>query len=125
MGAFEEIKGKAKEAVGEVTDNADLVREGEAQEDKGQAELRPTKARAKAKAHEAKAEVHEARQKSAERASSPKPEAARAVPSPPHGGPARGVGEVGLVEDAGDPAVAVVPAVLVGSDDQEVERRSA
>ena len=28
MGAFEEIKGKAKEAVGDLTDNDDLKREG-------------------------------------------------------------------------------------------------
>jgi uncharacterized protein YjbJ (UPF0337 family) len=68
MGVFEELKGKAKSAVGDVTDNPDLVREGEAQEDKGRAEREATEARAKAKAHEAKAEMHEARQEAAERA---------------------------------------------------------
>ena len=67
MGVFEEVKGKAKSAVGEITDNPDLVREGEAQEDKGRNEREASEARAKAKAHEAKAEVHEARQEAAER----------------------------------------------------------
>jgi uncharacterized protein YjbJ (UPF0337 family) len=67
MGVFEEAKGKAKSAIGQVTDNPDLVREGEAQEDKGEAEREADQARAKAKAHEAKAEVHEARQEAAER----------------------------------------------------------
>lgn len=68
MGAFEEVKGKAKSAVGQIVDDPDLVREGEAQADKGEAEREATEARAKAKAHEAKAEVHEARQEAAERA---------------------------------------------------------
>jgi uncharacterized protein YjbJ (UPF0337 family) len=66
MGVFEEVKGKAKSAVGEITNNPDLVREGEAQEDKGQNEREADQHRAKAKAHEAKAEVHEARQEAAE-----------------------------------------------------------
>lgn len=68
MGAVEEAKGKVKEKVGEWTDNPDLVREGQAQEDKGEAETEATKAKAKAKAHEAEAEMHEARQEAAERA---------------------------------------------------------
>ncbi len=68
MGAFEEVKGKVKEKVGEWTDNPELEREGEAQADKGEAEREATEARAKAKAHEAEAEVHEARQKAAEHA---------------------------------------------------------
>jgi uncharacterized protein YjbJ (UPF0337 family) len=38
MGAFEEAKGKVKQAVGDVTDNPDLRREGQAQQDKGDAE---------------------------------------------------------------------------------------
>ena len=70
MGAFEEAKGKVKEKVGEWTDNPELVREGEAQDDKGEAEREATQARAKAKAHEAEAEVHEARQEAAEQPSS-------------------------------------------------------
>ena len=68
MGAFEELKGKAKEAVGDLTNNPDLVREGQAQEDKGEAEREATEARVEAKAHEAKAEAAEAKQEAAERA---------------------------------------------------------
>jgi uncharacterized protein YjbJ (UPF0337 family) len=67
MGAFEELKGKAKEKVGDVTNNPDLQREGMAQADKGEAEREATEARAEAKAHEAKAKAHEAEQKIAER----------------------------------------------------------
>jgi uncharacterized protein YjbJ (UPF0337 family) len=66
MGAFEELKGKAKEAVGDVTNNPDLQREGQAQEAKGAEERKATQARAEAKAHEAKAEAHEVRQETAE-----------------------------------------------------------
>ena len=68
MGAFEELKGKAKEAVGDLTNNPDLVREGQAQEDKGEAEREATEARVEAKAHEAKAKAAEAKQEAAERA---------------------------------------------------------
>jgi len=66
MGAFEELKGKAKKAVGDVTDDPGLRREGEAQADKGAAEREATQARAEAVAHEKAADVHEARQKAAE-----------------------------------------------------------
>jgi uncharacterized protein YjbJ (UPF0337 family) len=52
MGTFEEAKGKVKEKVGDVTNNPDLAREGEAQKEKGEAEREETKAKAKAKAHE-------------------------------------------------------------------------
>ena len=38
MGVFEEAKGKVKEKVGEVADNPDLMREGQAQKDKGEAQ---------------------------------------------------------------------------------------
>lgn len=68
MGAFEELKGKAKEAVGDLTNDPDLVREGQAQKDKGEAEREATEARIEAKAHEAKAKAHEAKQEAAERA---------------------------------------------------------
>ena len=67
MGAFEELKGKVKQAVGDLKKDPDLVREGQAQEDKGEAEREATEARIEAKAHEAKAEVHETRQEAAER----------------------------------------------------------
>jgi uncharacterized protein YjbJ (UPF0337 family) len=59
-GAVEGIKGKAKEAVGAVTGNDRLKREGEAQQDKADSqrevaakEAEADKARAQAKAHEA------------------------------------------------------------------------
>ena len=68
MGVFEEAKGKVKEAVGDLTDNPDLQREGEAQKDKGEAEREATEARAEAKKHEAKAKAHEVEQEVAERA---------------------------------------------------------
>jgi uncharacterized protein YjbJ (UPF0337 family) len=68
MGVFEEAKGKIKEAVGDLTDNPDLEREGEAQKDKGEAERKATQARAEAKKHEATAKAHEVEQEVAERA---------------------------------------------------------
>lgn len=66
MGAFEEAKGKVKEAVGDLTNNPDLEREGEAQAEKGEAEREATAARAEAKAHEAKAKGHEVEEKIAQ-----------------------------------------------------------
>ena len=68
MGVFEEVKGKVKEAVGDVTNNPDLQREGEAQKKKGEAEREATEARAEAKAHEAKAKAKEVEQEAAESA---------------------------------------------------------
>jgi uncharacterized protein YjbJ (UPF0337 family) len=68
MGVFEEAKGKAKEALGDVTDDPKLRREGEAQAEKGEAEREATEARAEAKAQEARAEAHEVEQEAAERA---------------------------------------------------------
>lgn len=68
MGVFEEAKGKAKEAVGDLTNNPDLQREGQAQEAKGEAEREATEARAEAKAHEAKAKEKELEQEVAESA---------------------------------------------------------
>jgi uncharacterized protein YjbJ (UPF0337 family) len=68
MGVGEELKGKAKAAVGEVTDNDDLRREGEAQVDKGQAETQAAKSRAEAKGEEAKARIHEEQQRAAQHA---------------------------------------------------------
>ena len=65
MGVFEEAKGKVKEAVGDVTDNADLKEEGRAQAEKGAAEKDATEARAEAKAHEAKAKEKELEQEAA------------------------------------------------------------
>jgi len=68
MGAFEEAKGKVKQAVGDVTDNPDLKREGDAQEAKGEAEREATQAQAEAKAHEVKAKEKELEQEAAEEA---------------------------------------------------------
>ncbi|HZQ28925.1 MAG TPA: CsbD family protein [Acidimicrobiales bacterium] len=68
MGVFEEAKGKAKAAIGDLTDNPDLTREGRAQEKKGEAEREATEARAEAKAHEVKAKEKELEQEAAEEA---------------------------------------------------------
>ena len=62
MGIGEQIKGKAKEAVGNVTDNDSLEEEGRAQQKKGEAERLATEERAKAKGHEAKAREKEMEQ---------------------------------------------------------------
>ncbi len=67
MGAFEEAKGKIKQAVGDLTDNPDLQREGHAQSEKGEAEREATEARAEARGHEAEAAAREAEQRGAER----------------------------------------------------------
>ena len=66
QGILEDIKGKAKEVVGDLTDNAELKEEGIAQKEKGEAETEATKARAEAKAHEAEAKEKEFEQKAAE-----------------------------------------------------------
>jgi uncharacterized protein YjbJ (UPF0337 family) len=68
MGVFEEAKGKAKEAIGDLTDNPDLQREGQAQKKKGEAEREATEARTEAKAHEAKAKEKELEQEAAQEA---------------------------------------------------------
>ena len=67
MGVFEQAKGKVKETVGNLTDDADLVREGEAQQTKGEAEAAATKSRLEARAHEAKAKIAEKVEESAQR----------------------------------------------------------
>ena len=69
MSVFEQAKGKVKEAVGDVTDNDSLKKEGEAQVDKGYEESKATAAKAEAQAHEKKAELHEEKQKLAEETS--------------------------------------------------------
>jgi uncharacterized protein YjbJ (UPF0337 family) len=66
MGAFEQLKGKSKEVVGELTGNDALEQEGKAQADKGVEETKANAAQAEAKAHEAAAEVADQRQKLAE-----------------------------------------------------------
>ena len=66
MGAFEEVKGKVKETIGDVTNNAELEKEGEAQKEKGEAQREADQARVEAKAHDAKAKAKEAQQSLAE-----------------------------------------------------------
>jgi uncharacterized protein YjbJ (UPF0337 family) len=68
MGVFEEAKGKVKEAAGDITNNPDLQREGQAQKEKGEAEREATEARAEAKTHEVKAKEKELEQEAAENA---------------------------------------------------------
>jgi uncharacterized protein YjbJ (UPF0337 family) len=59
MGAFEEAKGKAKEAVGSVTGSDELREEGQAQQRKADEERRAERARTDAERHETRAETHE------------------------------------------------------------------
>jgi uncharacterized protein YjbJ (UPF0337 family) len=59
MSAFEEAKGKLKQAAGDVTDNEDLRREGKAQEHKSEAEDKAAAARAEARTAETEAAGHE------------------------------------------------------------------
>jgi uncharacterized protein YjbJ (UPF0337 family) len=66
MGVAEELKGKAKQAVGDLADNDALKIEGEAQSEKGAEERKETEARAEAKAHEKKADMAEKKQEVAE-----------------------------------------------------------
>ena len=65
-GAFAAVKGKVKEAVGDITDNEELKREGQAQKDKGKAATDAEAARAKAKGFEAKAKEKEIEQRAAQ-----------------------------------------------------------
>jgi uncharacterized protein YjbJ (UPF0337 family) len=57
------VKGKVKQAVGDLADNPELKREGEAQVRKGKEETNADTARAKAKAHEAEAKEKELEQR--------------------------------------------------------------
>jgi uncharacterized protein YjbJ (UPF0337 family) len=56
MGVFDEVKGKIKGKTGEVTDNEDLRAEGEAQNEKGEADRETQQARGEAQKHEKKAD---------------------------------------------------------------------
>ncbi len=60
MGLGDKIAGEVKEAAGKVIGDADLQAEGNAQSEKGEAEMEATEKRAEAKAHEAKAEAKDA-----------------------------------------------------------------
>ena len=63
-GAVEDVKGKAKEAVGSVTGRDDLTREGQAQQDKADAQKDAAKKEAEADAARGGAKAAEERQKS-------------------------------------------------------------
>lgn len=67
MGLFEEAKGRAKKAAGDIVDNVGLRKEGEAQSEKGKAEREATEDRARAKAQEEKARLREGQQEASER----------------------------------------------------------
>jgi uncharacterized protein YjbJ (UPF0337 family) len=62
-GVVEDVKGKAKEAAGAVTNNDQLEREGEAQQSKAEAERRVAQKEGEAEAARAEAEAQEAQQK--------------------------------------------------------------
>lgn len=63
-GVIEDVKGKAKEALGTVTGDGDLINEGEAQQDKAEAQRDAAKKEAQAEAARGAAEVAEKRQES-------------------------------------------------------------
>jgi len=63
-GVVEDVKGKAKEAVGAVTGQDNLTREGRAQQDKAEAQRNAAKKEAEAEAARGSAEVAEERQRS-------------------------------------------------------------
>lgn len=63
-GVVEDVKGKAKEAVGAVTGQDDLTREGRAQQDKAEAQRDAARKEAEADAARGSAEVAEERQRS-------------------------------------------------------------
>lgn len=63
-GVVEGAKGKAKEAVGNVTGRDDMAREGKAQQDKGDAQRDAAKKEAEAEAARGSAKAAEQRQKS-------------------------------------------------------------
>jgi uncharacterized protein YjbJ (UPF0337 family) len=66
MGVVEQLKGKAKQVAGDLSNNDALHAEGEAQEDKGIEERKETEARAEAKIHEEKADIADRKQSVAE-----------------------------------------------------------
>jgi uncharacterized protein YjbJ (UPF0337 family) len=63
-GVVEDVKGKAKEAIGTVTGKGDLINEGEAQQDKAEAQRDAAKKEAQAEAARSAEDVAEERQKS-------------------------------------------------------------
>ncbi|MCW2731367.1 MAG: hypothetical protein JWR13_2183 [Mycobacterium sp.] len=63
-GVVEDVKGKAKEAVGSVTGRDDLKREGQAQQDKAEAERDVAKKEGEAESARGAAKAAEEREKS-------------------------------------------------------------
>jgi uncharacterized protein YjbJ (UPF0337 family) len=63
QGVVEDLKGKAKEVLGEVTGDESKEREGRAQQDKAQAQRDVAKHEAEADAARSEAAVHEAEQR--------------------------------------------------------------
>jgi uncharacterized protein YjbJ (UPF0337 family) len=63
-GVVEDVKGKAKEAVGTVTGRNDLIEEGKAQQDKAEAQRNAAKKEAQAEAARGAAKTAEQREKS-------------------------------------------------------------
>lgn len=66
-GVVEDVKGKAKEAVGAITGNDRLQEEGEAQQEKAEAQREVAKKEAQADAARAEAKEKEAEQRAAQR----------------------------------------------------------
>lgn len=62
MGAFDEAKGKLKEAAGSVSGSDDLRNEGQAQQQKGQHEDEAARLRQQAEAAEGKADAAETKE---------------------------------------------------------------
>jgi uncharacterized protein YjbJ (UPF0337 family) len=62
-GVVEDIKGKAKEVIGELTGDQSKEREGRAQQEKAQSERDVAKHEAQAEAARSEAAVHEAEQR--------------------------------------------------------------
>jgi uncharacterized protein YjbJ (UPF0337 family) len=62
-GVVEDLKGKAKEVIGEVTGDKSKEREGQAQQDKARSERDVAEHEAKAEAARSEASVHEAEQR--------------------------------------------------------------
>ena len=62
-GVVEGIKGKVKQAAGALTGNDDMEQEGEAQQDKAQADRETARKEAEAEKARARSEAHEAEQR--------------------------------------------------------------
>jgi uncharacterized protein YjbJ (UPF0337 family) len=63
-GVVEDVKGKAKEAIGTVTGREEMRREGQAQQDKAEAQREVAQKEAEAEKARAEVRVHEAEQRS-------------------------------------------------------------